>query len=184
VREAGFSFVELIVVVALITTISGAAIFGVQTALVSIRGASGGNRLIAELRNAREWALAQRRSVEVQFVGSNEIRLIRQDLPTGTTTLTTVFFEQGVQLQRFEGMPDTPDQLPGAGANGTAVDFGGAASLTFISDGTFVDETGTPVSGTIFVGRPNEPTSARAVTVFGGTGRVREYRWDGSQWVG
>jgi hypothetical protein len=53
----------------------------------------------------------------------------------------------------------------------------------FGPDGSFVDPTGVPVNGTVFLGVPGQVETARAVTVFGSTGRVRGYRWIGSAWV-
>jgi hypothetical protein len=52
----------------------------------------------------------------------------------------------------------------------------------FTSDGSLIDETGIPVNGTVFLGLPPHVQSARGVTVFGGTGRVRGFRWNGVQW--
>ena len=84
-----------------------------------------------------------------------------------------------MQFLQFPGLPDTSDGFGAAGP----VDLGGATTAFFVADGMLVDAAGTPVSGTVFLGVPDQPTTARAVTVFGGTGRVRGYSWSGTAWV-
>ena len=42
---------------------------------------------MAELNTARETALAQRRLMEIRFVGSNRLQVIRHDVPNGVTVL-------------------------------------------------------------------------------------------------
>ena len=63
------------------------------------------------------------------------------------------------------------------------MDFGSAQTIAFNSDGMLIDGAGNPVNGTIFLMLPNVPGSLRAVTVLGSIGRVRGYRWNGTQWT-
>jgi hypothetical protein len=46
-----------------------------------------------------------------------------------------------------------------------------------------VDANGDVMNGTLFLAIPNDRNSARAITVFGTTGMMRAWRWDGSKWV-
>ncbi len=183
VKEAGFSLIELLMVVAIGGTLAGISIMGFAQAATSIRGDNGMVQLMSQLRMARDLAINQRRTMEVQFFAPNEIRIVRQDIPTGTTLMNQVVLEGTVQFVQFSGVPDTPD---GFGASGE-IDFDGVNDMGFLGDGMLVDLSnpavaGTPISGTVFLGVPNQPASARAVTVFGGTGRVRGYTWIASEW--
>jgi hypothetical protein len=54
--------------------------------------------------------------------------------------------------------------------------------MLFTPSGTFIDGGNTLVDGTIFLGIAGSPMSARAVTVLGATGRVRQYHWNGTTW--
>lgn len=175
---AGFTLTELMVVVAIMGIVAAMAVFQAQVSLPSIRGDSGMRVVIAQLNTARELAISQRRNIQVNFVAGSQVQLVRQDIPNGTTILSLVPLESNVQFMQFPGVPDTPDAF---GAT-SAVDFGAATSMLFTSDGTFIDQSGVPLNGTVFLGIPNEPRSARAVTVLGATGRVRGYRWTGTQW--
>jgi hypothetical protein len=132
------------------------------------------------IRNAREVAISQRRNVQLVFVGNNVIRSVRQDLPNGTTVLRTVQLESRMEFLR--PIPnDTPDQF--ATSQPSAIAFGQSGSRAFTSEGTFVDANGDVLNGTLFLAIPNQPNSARAITIFGTTALLRTWRWDGASWV-
>ena len=61
--------------------------------------------------------------------------------------------------------------------------IGGPNTMMFQSDGTFVNAAGTTLNGTVFMGVTGIPSTARAVTVLGTTGRIRSYRSAGAGWV-
>lgn len=177
---AGFTLTELLIVVGLMATVAAMAVMVMPGALLSARADSGSARLTAVLRVAREQAIAQRRTVRVTLTPPNRVIVTRVEVPgPGTTTLTDVELEEGMQFLLFPGVPDTPDAFGRA----AAVSFGTAATIAFTSEGSFVDQNGDPRNGTIFLGKPNQPTSARAVTVFGPTAMLRSWRWSGSQWT-
>ena len=185
VKEAGFTLVELLMVVAVGGTLAGISIMGFANAATSIRGDNGMVQVMSQLRMARDLAINQRRAMEVEFLAPNEIRITRQDIPAGTTLMNQFFLEGTVQFLQFSGVSDTPDGF----GDSDEIDFGGGPTqqIGFLGDGMLVDLSnpavaGTPVSGTVFLGIPNQPGSARAVTVFGGTGRVRGYTWIANEW--
>jgi prepilin-type N-terminal cleavage/methylation domain-containing protein len=177
--QAGFTLPEVLIVSALIAIMSGISVSLISDWLPALRADAVMRQVVYQLTFARETALSQRREIEVQTVGTNALRIIRHETPpTANTVLRVVPFEYDVQFTLFAGMPDTPDTFGRA----AAVDFGGADEMTFNSEGSMTDSQDVPVSGTIFLGQPAHRQSARAVTVFGGTGRVRGYRWTGTQW--
>jgi prepilin-type N-terminal cleavage/methylation domain-containing protein len=176
---AGFSLIEVLLVVSLGAVLTGMTLFAFQVAQRQIQGDANLRLLTGQLETAREQAVTQRRSVEIRFVGTNEIATFRREVPAGVTPLARVFFEGNARYTMWSGVPDTPDGF----GNAAAVDFGTAAVTMFGPDGMFVDAAGVPVNGTVFLGTPDRTETARAVTVFGATGRVRGYRWNGSQWV-
>lgn len=166
--------------IGIIGVISALALFQFGTAQQSIKGDGVMRVVLAQLNTARELSIAQRRNMQLQFLSPNGMRILRQEIPSGTTVVGSAEFESGAAYHLTPGLPDTPD---GFGRT-QAVDFGTATSVMFSSDGTCIDQTGNPVNGTIFVGLPGQPLSSRAITVLGGTGRVRAYRWNGQRWVG
>lgn len=179
-RNAGFSLVELLIVISLLTIVIGIAVLNTGSAVPNMRANAAMNQVVAQVRMGRESALAQRRNFQILFLGSNQIQLRRLEVdPAPPTDFPPVTLTGGVQFTLFSAMPDTPDDF----GNTTAVSFGGSPTLTFLSDGTFVDSSGAPLNGTVFIGIPGRTETARAITVLGTTGRVGRYRWDGSRWI-
>ena len=176
--ETGFTLVEVMMVAAIGTILMAIASIGIGHVLESTRGDAVLAGVTAQLRQARDLAINRRRTIRVDFVAPNEVRTTQLDLPAGTTLINQFFLEGNVEFVQFGTVPDTPDAF-GASA---AIDFDNETP-NFIVDGMLVDDSGAALSGTVFLGLQNEPLSARAVTVFGGTGQVRGYSWNGTSWV-
>jgi len=173
----GFSLLEILLVVSIIGLAMAIALPNIGGALLNARADAAARQLLGQLRSARDIAMAQRRTVEVQFLGTREVRAIRIDGAL-RTTLADLFLENGVQFGLSTGVPDTPDVF----GNARAVDFGGPTTIWFLSDGSVVDATNLPISGTVFIAIPSRPLSARAVTVLGPTGRMALYKWNSRTW--
>jgi Tfp pilus assembly protein FimT len=176
--DAGFTLVETVFVAAI--AVAMLAIFAgyYPRAVATVQGDADMRVLQYHLKLARETAINQRRAVQVQFIGSNELRLVRTDLPAGATTVAAAFLEHNARFQLFAAQPDTPDGF----GRGAAVWFSGADPVMFTSDGMFTDLAGNPVNGSIFIGQPGKPETSRALTIFGPTATIRAYRWNGAEW--
>jgi prepilin-type N-terminal cleavage/methylation domain-containing protein len=175
--QRGFTLTDLLVVMALMAIVAGMTVMNVQRALADARGDNAMVQVAGTLRQAREAAIAQRRPIDVLFVEPNRIQVLRNEIPDGETILADLNLE-GTLFDLDATLPDTPDDF----GNESPVDFGGAAIIQFRSDGVLVDETGLPLNGTVFLMRPGELASARAITVTGGSGRTQGYRWMGRHW--
>jgi len=179
-RDEGFSLIEMSMGLLFACALAGVALIQTREVFTGIRANEAMQQTVSQLRHGRQMAIAQRRGVQVQFLGNNQIRLVRNDPDNGTSILSTIALGNNCQFLKFDDISaDTPDTLGGD----SAVFFGGADSLTFRSDGTLVDENRIPANGTISIGQPGHPEAARAVTIVGSTGRIRGYRWTGSQWI-
>jgi len=178
--EAGTTLVEMLVVIGVVGVVVATAVMVMPSALMYAKADSGAAQVVAALRLAREQAIAQRRNVQVVFTAPDRITVSRVEIPgPGTTVISDASIEGGSEYWLFGGVPDTPDAFGAA----DAISFGGATTLTFTSAGEFVDEGGDPVNGTVYIGARGAPLSARAITIFGPTALIREWRWDGAHWM-
>jgi prepilin-type N-terminal cleavage/methylation domain-containing protein len=177
-RDAGFTVIELLVVMVISVTMLSLSMGGFVSALDTVRGDASMNKVQWQLKLARETAINQRRSVEVRFTPPNFLSVVRRNIPNGETVISTAVLEHRTSFLVFPAFPDTPDGF----GNAAAIDFGGAAAIMFNAQGQLVDGTGATLNGSIFIGRVGAPATARALTVFGPTSTIRTYRWNGSEW--
>ena len=185
-NHSGYSLVELLILLACIGAISGFIFIRYMTVLPMFKSNSAMDQVIQQMRVARNTAIADRRAVIVNISAANGTIQLQQVPPNGgpPVTLSTVPLT-GAQFCLTPGVPDTPMGF----GNALAVNFvnasnpGAVVAVTeFLSDGTFGSGVGVPVNGTIFTCIPGNGLAARAVTILGTTGRVRQYRWVGTGW--
>lgn len=177
--QAGYSLPELMITLGVSTMLATMALVGVEHAVTDARANGAVQSVKALLAEAHDSAIANRRNVEVRFVGTNEIQLHRIGTDGTLTQFAGVVLENRNEFRRFSGMPDTPD---GFGTSAAVYFNNAAAPYFFTTEGTFVDAAGLPLSGTVSIGIADQPESAGAVTIFGGTGRINAYRWTGQDW--
>ncbi len=179
--DRGFSLLELLIAVAIIGIISGAAVFIATNVYPVLQADSAVEFQLAQLRKARQIAMDQRRPVVVTFKGTSELLVQRAEIDlttgkvTGYTTIADYFLPQGVIYTIFPLSPPTPDNFTNTYAPSKS-----DVSITFQGDGTAIDPSGSYTNGNVFIGIPGKPITARAITVLGTTGRIRSYRYNGT----
>ena len=182
--QRGFSLLEILTGLAIISVVLAMGMLNYSTILPNFKANSAMDQLLYQLRSARERAISHRREVQVQFGGTNQLTVTELWLVGTAPPATTVSFEGGAQYIVFSTIPDLP--APFNFGNTAAVYFGGVSGgppvMKFSTTGSFIDGGNTLVNGTVFMGIPGKPSTARAISVLGATGRVREYHWDGTQW--
>ena len=175
---AGISIVEMLVVAGIIAVLSTVALPNFRAAIIGSRADRATTITLNAMRVARDRSIAERRNFQVVFTLPNKIDVVRQEIPTGATTVSTTYLEDGQKFMVTSGLPDTPDAF----GNASAIAFA-STPMAFTSEGTVVDTTGDPLNGTVFIGVPGQLTGARAITVLGATAGLRTWRWDGRRWV-
>lgn len=176
----GFTLVEMLMILGIIGVIFAMAV-GIMPSLVnSARSDSATVSALNAVELARNRAVGERRDFRVILTSPNQIQVVRIEVPgPATTTVLNTYLDNGQQFYLFTGVPDTPDRF----GNSNPIAFGTTPTIEFTSDGSLLDSSGDPVNGTIFFGDPARVTSARALTIFGTTGLIKSWKWDGSQWT-
>ena len=183
-QQRGFSLLEALVAIAILMVVAGMAIISFSSVVPNHKANSAMDQVLTQLRSARARAIAHRCEVQIQFVGTNQLTITEIWLKGAPPPPTTVSFEGGGTFMVFPGLPDIP--APYNFGNVSAINFGGVTGgppvMKFTTNGSFIDGGNTLVNGTVFLGIPGNSQTARAVSVLGATGRVRQYHWDGNQW--
>lgn len=192
----GFTLIEILVVVGIAIVIAAAAVPVTDSMMKWARADSSVEFAMRQLGIARDRAIAERRNMRLDLDTSNHtIQLWRQEIDgagavtgwtplfvqPGTTNSAPLRLENGQQFINFPGVPDTEDLFGEYG--GSAVAFGGTAPYMFTSDGTLIDNNGNVINGTVFTGTPGQPSSARAVTIFGVSGLMKTWKWREGKWM-
>ncbi len=186
-RMRGFSLLEMVAVVAIILIACAITFVTLQPALQDSHVNAAYSTVLTQLRTARQRSISERKRYIVIFVPPQTIQVYRWDVGVPVSPapllLNSIDLPTDVQFTAVAGLPTGPASVPdGFGTGGTAIDFdqgvgaGNTTEVMFMPDGSSRDRQGNLNSGIVYVARPNELYSSRAVTVFGSTGRIRGWR--------
>jgi type II secretory pathway pseudopilin PulG len=188
----GFSLLEMLIVVCIGMILTGISFVSLQPLLKQARADAAYDMTLMTLRNFRSRAITERRRYIITFTAPRTLTIqswgVGFPIAPAPVLVSTLILPSDVQFMVQAGIPSTPTTVPdGFGNGGTAIDFGqglGAGSLNyvmFMPNGTSQDKNNPAgesnlSSGVLYMGRPNEVLSMRAITVLGSTGRIRGWR--------
>jgi type II secretory pathway pseudopilin PulG len=196
----GFSLLEMMIVCCIMMIVAGIGFMGIQPALKDARVNQAFEDVMMPLRVARQRAIAERKQYIVCFgvaaplgaltpMGAptaTSIQIFRWDAGTALSAAVQISHNKlpsDMQFQVLAGLPNAAATVPdGFGNAAAAIDFdrGAAAVINnqvmFMPDGSAHDVNGSWNSGIIYVARTGDLYSARAVTLYGATGRIRGWR--------
>jgi type II secretory pathway pseudopilin PulG len=190
----GFSLLEMMIVVALLFTVAAITAIAYVPVMNSQHVTDAYNTTLTTLRRAHDQAQNDMRIYLVQFAAPGTITVSQTNpaggnvgcvIPATGTVLLTETLPSDVSFQVESGAPasnttapTTPDAF---GTAAYAIDFDqgytpGYTYVCFNPNGTASDGAGNINNGVIYLGRSNDEFSARAVTLWGATGRIRGWR--------
>jgi prepilin-type N-terminal cleavage/methylation domain-containing protein len=194
-KQRGFSLLEMMITIAIGLTLAGITSMALMPVLKQQHVDTAYNETLNTLRHARDRAAGDMRTYVVTFSNTavpNTIT-VQQSInaagacqipPTGPVLMTTVLpsditfqVEPGVPTSNGTA-PTTPDAF---GTAAFALDLDalnnpGTNTLCLNPDGTASDVLGNISNGVVYMGRTGDVYSARAISVWGSTGRIRGWR--------
>lgn len=182
-KMRGFSLLETMVVVA-VFMIAGAITFAtLGPAFQQARVSTAYNTTLMILRLARQMSVDNRKTYIVNFVPPQTMEIQRVDAGVVGPVIRTATLPQDVEFDNVSGIPTsnslTPDNM---GAGGQAIEFdigvsgGNSTQIWFFPDGSARDINNNINNGIVYIARPGDLYSSRAITLFGAAGRVRGWR--------
>src|SRR4051794_31110938 len=96
--ESGQTLIESLMIVGIVSVIASAAVMQIGQSGPALKADGAMQVIVAQLNTARELSISQRRQMQVVFVAPNQLQVVRQDVPNGTTLLSNVALESGVQF--------------------------------------------------------------------------------------
>jgi len=181
-RSAGFSLIEIFVVVVIIGIVSAIALPRVSSIVDSYRLSSSIAGLAGELNVAKLKATSQLNPYQLQINAAN-----------GTYQRYVMTSTPGVLPRTFTPDPGSVAMaLPGtvsfglgnatvpAGSAGEQATLAQSTAITFNSMGVPVDANGQPTAANAIYVTYNGQTAAVTVSL---AGRIEPWTWSGSQWI-
>jgi prepilin-type N-terminal cleavage/methylation domain-containing protein len=182
-QQKGFSAVELIIVVLIISILIVIALPQILTSRRLMRFAGLQRQISATLRDARQEAMTQRLPITVRYDDVNKRMLVYGGKFGGIGTpnnLITYFANEGLlENEIVYGKPaGAPLTALGDGSNIEAL-VGGRADITFQADGAVVDTSDNPQNKAIFFYDAKNPAGvAFAISVLGAGGRIKIWKYN------
>jgi len=207
---SGFSLTELLIIMTIIIIMSSFAAMSAGPLMKEQRLNNAYNTTVSAMRQAHDQAVAQRTSYSVTFANHtgapSDIVVapsLRAGMPGYTGELNTVTYTlpKDVTFLAQTGLPTDKTKVPdGYGSGAPAIDFGytasgsgtgGAATVYFCPDGSSqANDAGQCTTnwsgGVVYLAQSGNVMNTRAVTLWGGTGRIRGWRLTNSgglQWI-
>jgi len=185
-HSRGFSLMELMIVCAVFMIVGGISAITLMPAWQQTRITEAYNTTLMVIRRAHDESVAQCRVYVVSFddVSVPNTVTVTQNTTTGPV-LVSASLPPEIKFTTVTGMPTsnaTPPTTPDSfGVAGFGVDLDvnvtpGIKTIYFYPTGSAFDNAGNISNGVVYIARPSDINSPRAVTIWGATGRIRGWR--------
>ena len=189
-KNRGFSLLELLITIAIGLTMAGITFMAMMPLFKQNHVDQAYDTTLSVICNYRNQSIIQSKRFVLEFTAPGTITVQRWDyLPPpaaspAPVTVATYTLPPDIQFAVQAGYPNPgPD---GFGTGAAAVAFnpcvivnGGNPCMVFYPDGSAQDDAGNPGNynnGVIYLTRPTDLYSSRAIDVWGATGRIRGWR--------
>ena len=195
IKSRGFTLLELMITMGIGITMACVTVLALMPLFKQNHVDAAYDTTLSVIRTYRSQSITQSkryiliftppRTITVQYWGVG--------VPVAPAPVTVASYTLPSDIQ-FAAQPGLPSPGPDSfGTGSTAVDMNncsvvvvGEPCVVFYPDGSAQDDMGNFNSGVVYLSRPGDLYSSRAVSIFGTTGRVRGWRLynqGGTKWV-
>jgi prepilin-type N-terminal cleavage/methylation domain-containing protein len=201
-KSHGFSLLELMIVIAIGLIMAGVTSMALMPLFKQNHVDQAYDTTIGVMRNYRNLAIAQSNRYILTFTapGTITVQFWGYVAPPAASpapvTVATYTLPQDIQFAVQAGFPNPGPDGTAFGTGTTPIVFNactivesGNPCVVFNPDGSAQDDAGTPGNynnGVVYITRPGDLYSSRAINVWGATGRIRGWRLynqSGNTWV-
>jgi len=193
-KNRGFSLLEMLITIAICMIMAGVTFITLMPLFKQSHVDAAYDTTLSVVRSYRNLSITQSKRYMLTFTapGTITVQYLGVGVPVAPppVTVATYTLPNDIQFAVQAGFPTAAPDSFGTGT--TAIDFdqgvgaGGLNYIVFMPDGSSQDTLGNFNSGVLYLTRPGDLDSSRAVSVFGTTGRVRGWRLysqNGNTWV-
>jgi prepilin-type N-terminal cleavage/methylation domain-containing protein len=177
-RAHGFTLVETLFVVSVIAVIMASSIIIILPGLRNSKAETALQTTLGQMRHVHEMAIDYRRHYRLSFITPRTIQVDLLNNDGTFTFVSSIALPQETQFIAVSGIPvgagATPDGLGSGNAIDFDVDFGGGGTQIFFQpDGSALDSANRLNNGVVYIARPGDLFSSRAVSMWGAAGRLK-----------
>lgn len=194
-KGRGFSLLEMMIALGIGLTMACVTVLALMPLLKQSHVDAAYDTTLSVIRTYRSQAVTQSKRYILTFTAPGTITVqywgVGFPVSPPPVTVATYTLPPDIEFSVQAGFPTAAPDGFGTGSNGIDFDQGmGAGSqnyVMFMPDGSSQDTLGNFDSGVVYLTRPGDLYSSRAVSVFGTTGRIRGWRLykqgGGNAWV-
>jgi prepilin-type N-terminal cleavage/methylation domain-containing protein len=182
-NNRGFSLLELMIVLAVGLTMAGVSFMALMPLFQKNHVDQAYDTTLGVIRNYRNQSITQSKRYIVYFTAPRTITVqywgVGVPVSPAPVTIATYTLPQDIQFAVQLGFPNPGPDNFGTGTIANTFNpcaLTGTNCLIFYPDGSAQDDLGNFSNGVLYLTRPGDMYSSRAIDVFGTTGRIRGWR--------
>lgn len=182
-KNRGFSLLELLIVISIGLIMAGVTFMAMTPLLNENHVDQAYDTALSVMRNYRNQSITNSKRYIVFFTPPRTITVQRWDyavpVSPAPVTVATYTLPSDIQFAVQAGFPNPGPDNFGTGTIAVTVNncaLVGTNCLIFYPDGSAQDDLGNFNSGVVYLTRPGDMYSSRALSIFGTTGRIRGWR--------